>query len=564
MIRDTTPVWARRQTSEQGGTPQMRMRTAIAAGVATGAAALVLGAVALTASGPSKAVASSHREAPLIANDPTADLTDFYLFPSPEKAGTVTMIANVIPLEAPPEGPNYYNLDDSARYRFNIDWNGDGKAERTWTLRTKTTTAYPGTFLYNIGPVNSIDDPNLSVRQTWTLWSQKGDGPSVKIGEGTTAPNNVGKNSFPNYEAVRQQAITTLAGGTRVYVGPSEDPFAIDVGRIFDLIGVGGKGTDNLAGFNVHSIAIQVPLSQIRQSDKQPVIGGWAAVDRMVAGKSDASSLAKRSTAAKKSKKHPARASAKHWVQVERLGQPLINEVIIPRGLKDYWNSVGPDKDYQFEKYYTDQNKPGQLINALNGLLLKPLLTGVLGSPPAATGPTGLAQETGRADLSAILLRGFKYPNDSKAALDLTFGKGDAGKPVDELRLNTAIPGTPSDRVDRRGLMCNFAGAGGFPALTGPACSPAQFDGYPNGRRLGDDVTDIEIGALIGVPIDHLIPAGIQRAYALLALGGPNLPDTGPVSALKFGADGVLVNDANGGLFGNAFPYLNSPNSGNR
>ena len=214
----------------------------------------------------------------------------------------------------------------------------------------------------------------------------------MKIGEGTTAPNNVGKNSFPNYEAVRQQAITTLANGTRVYVGPSEDPFAIDVGRIFDLIGVGGKGTDNLAGFNVHSIAIQVPLSQIRQSDKQPVIGGWAAVDRMVAGKSDSSSLAKRSLAAKK---HPARTSAKHWVQVERLGQPLINEVIIPRGLKDYWNSVGPDKDYQFEKYYTDQNKPGQLINALNGLLLKPLLTGVLGSPPPRPARPGLAQETG-------------------------------------------------------------------------------------------------------------------------------------------------------------------------
>ena len=365
----------------------MRMRTAIAAGVATGAAALALGAVALTAGGPSKAVASSHREAPLIANDPTADLTDFYLFPSPEKAGTVTMIANVIPLEAPPEGPNYYNLDDSARYRFNIDWNGDGKADRTWTLRTKTTTAYPGTFLYNVGPIHSISDPNLSVRQTWTLWSQKGDGPSVKVGEGITAPNNVGKNSFPDgYEGVRQQAITTLGDGTKVYVGPSEDPFAIDVGRIFDLIGVGGKGTDNLAGFNVHSIALQVPLSLIRKSASQPVIGGWAAVDRMVAGKTDSSSLEKRSTAAKHVKKHPARMSAKHWVQVERLGQPLINEVIIPRGLKDYWNSVGPDKDYQFEKYYTDQNKPGQLIHSLNGLLLNPLLTAVLGSAPGATG----------------------------------------------------------------------------------------------------------------------------------------------------------------------------------
>jgi Domain of unknown function (DUF4331) len=543
----------------------MRMRTAIAAGVATGAAALVLGAVALTASGPSKAVASSHREAPLIANDPTADLTDFYLFPSPERAGTVTMIANVIPLEAPPEGPNYYNLDDSARYRFNIDWNGDGKADRTWTLRTHTTTAYPGTFLYNIGPIHSINDANLNVRQTWTLWSQKGDGPSEKIGEGITAPNNVGKNSFPDgYDGVRQQAVTTLSNGTRVYVGPAEDPFAIDVGRIFDLIGVGGKGTDNLAGFNVHSIAIQVPLSQIRESASQPVIGGWAAVDRMMAGKSDTSSLQKRSKGTAKKHKHPMRSSAKHWVQVERLGQPLINEVFIPRGLKDYWNSVGPDKDYQFEKYYTDQSKPGQLIHSLNGLLLNPLLTAVLGSAPGATGATGLAQESGRADLSAILLRGFKYPNDSKAALDLTFGKGDAGKPVDELRLNTAVPGTPSAKVDRRGLLCVFAGAGGFPALTNPGCDPAQFDGYPNGRRLGDDVTDIEIAAAIGLPIDHLIPSGIQRAYSLLALGGPNLPTSGPVSALAFGADGVPANDANGGLFGDAFPYTNSPNAGNK
>ena len=407
--------------------------------------------------------------------------------------------------------------------------------------------------------------PNLSVRQTWTLWSQKGDGPSVKVGSGITAPNNVGKNSFPGgYDPVRQQAITTLGDGTKVFVGPSEDPFAIDVGRIFDLIGVGGKGTDNLAGFNVHSIALQVPLALIRKSASQPVIGGWAAVDRMVAGKGGDNSLDRRSKAAKKTHKHPGRASAKHWVQVERLGQPLINEVIIPRGLKDYWNSVGPDKDYQFEKYYTDQDKPGQLIHSLNGLLLNPLLTAVLGSPPAATGPTGLAQETGRADLSAILLRGFKYPNDSTPALDLTFGKGDAGKPVDELRLNTAVAATPSDKVDRRGLLCVFAGAGGFPALTNPGCSPAQFDGYPNGRRLGDDVTDIEIAALIGFPIDHLIPSGIQRAYSLLALGGPNLPDTGPVGLLKFGADGVPVNDANGGLFGNAFPFLNSPNAGNK
>ena len=341
-----------------------------------------LGAAVLTAGGPSKAVASSHREAPLIANDPTADLTDFYLFPSPERAGTVTMIANVIPLEAPSEGPNYYNLDDSARYRFNIDWNGDGKADRTWTLRTHTTTAYPGTFLYNIGPIGSISDANLNVRQSWTLWSQKGDGPSVKVGEGITAPNNVGKNSFPGgYDAVRQQAITTLADGTKVYVGPSEDPFSIDVGRIFDLIGVGGKGTDNLAG-------LQRPLDRHPGAALRDPQVGLAAGDRRLGGgrphgrRQDRRERARapQQRGEEDAKAAPrSRTSAKHWVQVERLGQPLINEVIIPRGLKDYWNSVGPDKDYQFEKYYTDQSKPGTLIHSLNGLLLNPLLTGVLG-----------------------------------------------------------------------------------------------------------------------------------------------------------------------------------------
>ena len=546
----------------------MRRRTALAAGLLASAAAVAIGAGVLTPAQPQAATASSHREAPLIANDPTADLTDLYLFPSPDRPGTVTLIANVIPLEAPSEGPNYYNLDDSARYRFYVDWNGDGKPERTWTLRTKTVTVNPDTFLYNTGPVTSVDDPDLNVRQTWKLWEQHGnDRPSV-VGSGITAPNNVGKTSFPEgYDKVRAGAVKDLPGGIRAYVGPSEDPFGIDVGRIFDLLSVGGKGTDNLAGFNVHSIALQIPLDKIRQGSSQPVIGAWAAVDRLRPGaKEDAeylySSKAKKGKHGKYAKRTHNRSSP--WVQVERLGQPLINEVIIPRAQKDYWNTQTPAQDAQFEKYYLNQNKPGQLIHSLNGLVLNPLLTQVLGSAPAASGATGLAQETGRADLSAILLRGFAYPNEGTPALDLTFGKGDAKKPVDELRLNTSVAATPSSKVDRRGLMCVFAAAGGFADLTKPGCDPAQFDGYPNGRRLGDDVTDIEIAAAIGLPIDKLIPAGIQRAYSLLALGGPNLPDTGPVSALKFGADGVLTNDANGGVFGETFPYLNTPNAGNR
>ncbi len=494
---------------------------------------------------PAAAQASSHREAPLISNDPTADLTDLYAFPSPDAPDTITVIANAIPIEVPSSGPNYYNLDDSARYRIMVDWNGDGRAERTWILRTKTRTRNEDTFLYTLGQVTSPNDPDLNVVQTWKLYQKDGDGKERLIGNGYTAPNNVGKRSMPNYASPRGKAVHTLKNGMKVYVGPSEDPFSIDIGRIFDLLGVGGPGTDNLAGVNVHSIALQIPVDQIRKSATQPVIGVWSAVDRL---------------GWKQTKKRVdgrwKHGRTRTWKQVQRLGQPLINEVFIPRVKKDYWNSVGPDQDAQFERYYTDQSKPGQFIWGLNQLVLKPLLTATLGSDPGTTGPTGLAQETGRADLSAILLRGFKYPNTGTPALDLTFGKGDRKQPVDELRLNTAVPATPSASVDRRGLLCNFAGAGGpFANATGAACN-GQFDAWPNGRRLGDDVNDIAVAAAIGLPIDNLIPTDLQRAYALLALGGSSFPSSSPLSALNQGADGVLANDANGGVFAQEFPYL--------
>ena len=194
----------------------------------------------------------------------------------------------------------------------------------------------------------------------------------------------------------------------------------------------------------------------------------------------------------------------KQWKQVERLGQPLVNEVLIPRTLKDYWNTQTPDKDKQFEKYYT---APG-LIKALNARVFGPVLDAALGCGAACP----VAQETGRADLSAILLRGFDF---GPGAVDLTFGKtGSDKKPVDELRLNTKTQpvGTSSAAADRRGLLCNFQTPTTGPlgptlhALDIPPCSPAQFDGYPNGRRLGDDVTDIQIAAIAGLPINGLIP----------------------------------------------------------
>ena len=226
---------------------------------------------------------------------------------------------------------------------------------------------YPGTFLYNIGPITSINDPDLSVRQTWTLWERQKDDDRPKIiGSGITAPNNVGKKSFPEgYDKAVAQAITTLKQRRQGVRRPAEDPFAIDVGRIFDLLAVGGPGTDNLDGR-------QRPLDRLADPARSdPQVGRAARHRRVDHGRPSKGTLPfyydskgdKNYASSKtKGKKHNGSNDSGHWVQVERLGQPLVNEVIIPRGLKDYWNTVGPDQDYRFEKYYLNMNKPGQFV----------------------------------------------------------------------------------------------------------------------------------------------------------------------------------------------------------
>jgi hypothetical protein len=525
------------------------MRTkAVTAAAITGIAAFAIGAAALTPNAAKKAKASSHREAPLIANDPTADLTDLYAFMSPGKTDTVTLLANVIPIEIPAEGPNYYNLDDTVRYRIEVDNNGDGKGDLHFALRTKTTNA-PGTFLYNTGPVTSLHDPDLAVTQRWTLTLAKGNGRARVIARGDTAPNNVGKTSMPDYAALAASAVTTGKNGVKAFVGPREDPFAIDVGRIFDFLSVGGPGTDNLAGVNVHSIALEVPGKLLRRSQSQPVIGVWAATDRRVV-----------KTVTRRHHGRRVRVRVSQWKQVERLGQPLVNEVLIPRTKKDFWNTQTPAQDKQFEKYYT---APG-LVKALNARVFGPILQGAGVCPNLANCPA-LAQETGRADISAILLRGFDF---GPGAVDLTFGKGGSDKkPVDELRLNTKTQptGTLSGTADRRGLLCNFQTPATGPlgptlhALDIPPCTP-QFDGYPNGRRLGDDVTDIQVAALAGLPINGLIPPAIQRPYGLLAMGLGTDSSNAALQLLRQGADGVEHNDK---AFSNTFPYAALPNAGN-
>ena len=405
-----------------------RIALSILAVALAGAAATVL---AVRGSSPSTANASSHREAPLIAQDPTADNTDLYAFRSPDKPDTATIISNWIPGEDPAAGPNYYTFSPTARYDIYVDKNGDGLPDITYRFRFKNLASQ--FFLGN-------------TQQSYTVTKIVG-GKSSVVGSGLmTPPDNIGPRSTPNYSALAAKGIHQLNDGTTVFAGQRDDPFFADVGAIFDLVairmgtGATGGGKDFLAGYGVHSIALQIPISQLDNGGNHTV-GVWAATDRQKVSVARGRAVTK-------------------WVQVSRLGDPLINEVIIPTNLKDYWNSEPPSKDSQFEKYYTN-----------------PILATVLQKLYPQFGPF---KDTGRSDLVAVLGTGLKTP-----ALNYT-----GPTFADELRLNLSIPPTPANKVNRLGVI------GG------------DLAGYPNGRRLEDDVIDISERVVGGALIGHALPLG--------------------------------------------------------
>jgi hypothetical protein len=361
---------------------------------AAAAAALVVGLVTRR-SGPSVANASSHREAPLIAQDPSADNTDLYAFVSPDKPETATIISNCIPFEDPSGGPMWYRFDPSARYDIYVDKNGDGKPDITYRFRFKILA--PVAFLAN-------------TQQTYTA-TKIVNGHSTVVGSGLlTPPDNIGPRSTPNYHALAMQQVHQLSDGTTVFAGQREDPFFGDVGAIFDLVairegtGASGGGRDAFAGYGVHTIALQIPKSQLDNGSSH-VVGVWTATDRQ------------------KVTVHKGRAR-KSWVQVSRLGNPLINEVVIPTTLKDYWNAQLPAKDKQFERYYAN-----------------PVLATLLNKLYPQFGPF---KDTDRQDLVSVLLTGLRSPN-----LNYT-GPTDA----DELRLNLAIaPSAGVGQGNRLGVL---------------------------------------------------------------------------------------------------------------
>ena len=454
-------------------------------------------------SAPQAAKASSHREAPLISQDPTADNTDLYAFVSPDRPDSVTIVANYVPLEQPAGGPNFASFGDDVRYELKVDNTGDGVEDITYRFRFHTKTRNKGTFLYNTGPIDSLHDADWNRPQTYRVTRIKKNGSVTTLGKGLlTPPVNVGPRSTAHYEDLAADAVHSLHRGIKVFAGQRDDPFFVDLGSIFDLAGLrplnslhaiplgNADGVDGVSGYNTHTIAIQVPIRQLTRNhaipsgpdDPKAVIGVYASASRRHIrifhsnGSQDGVST---------------------WRQVSRLGEPLVNEVLIPLGQKDRWNASEPEDDSQFVGRYTNP----ELVGIANALY-----------PALDDAPT-----TGRGDLVAVLLTGVPGLNNTGT------------KKADLVRLNVAIP--PSASPKRLGVLAG------------------DFAGFPNGRRLSDDVVDIELRAL---ECSYGAAASIIEGFGFCGGNAHRMPN-------NLITDGV---DANERSFMTHFPYVATPFAG--
>jgi hypothetical protein len=451
---------------------------------------------------------SSHREAPEISQDPVADSTDVYAFVSPDKPDTVTLIANYIPLQGPAGGPNFYEFGDDVLYAIHIDNNGDGREDISFLFRFTTTVRNPDTFLYNTGPIQSLDSPNWNRRQTFEVALVNGFS-SHALGHGLACPPcNIGPLSTPDYPGLAAAAVHDLGGGIRVFAGQRAEGFYVDLGAIFDLgdlrpfenlhaqygLNVFTKaapGVNATNHLNVHSIAVQVPIASVTRSG-HPSIGVWTTASRQRVRLWDADNGENVDTG-------PFR-------QVSRLGNPLVNEVLIPLGKKDQWNSLPPADDKNFAEYVA---RPGLAA------LLPDLYPGVFPHLAALA-----ASGKPRADLEAILLTGIP------GGLIPGFAGNFTGSVLaDMLRLNTSIAPTPANKQNIFGLL------GG------------DLAGFPNGRRVTDDVVAIELRALAGVTYPL-----IDKTFT-------------PDAAAGLLTDGLTPASVSAPFLGH-FPYLGVPYSG--
>ncbi len=476
--------------------------------------------------------ASSHREAPLISKDQSADTTDTYAFIPKGKTDRIALIANWIPFENPEGGPNYYEFDDQVLYEIYVDNNGDAVADVTYTLRSTTTVRDPlNTFLYNTGPITSIHDQTWNRPQRYTLTETR-NGNSTNLLTGVMAPPvNIGSKSTPNYQALVNEATYTAPGGINVYAGPADDPFWVDL-QVFDLLTLRGQaapvgyGTgnntpvDSLSGMNVHTLALEIPINRLTRGE-ETVLGVWAGSRRTGMGVFEANGAP---------------------VQVSRLGMPLVNEVVIPMGLKDTFNSIKPSADlgvYGLLQESVENPEVGTLLCALYGVPMPGDANNDCNTEYKRVGdPANLANaRSGRGDIFDIFLTGFKLANpftivtaDGPVELPAGFNVNQPANvvPAEMIRINTAVSGNLCSPTPSR-----------LGVLGGDAC------GYPNGRRLIDDTVEISLLAVAGAAYEVLDDRDASFTFNPAFI---NVLD-----------DGL---DANDKPFSNSFPYLALAHSG--
>jgi Domain of unknown function (DUF4331) len=466
------------------------------------------GAVLLTLTSVVGVSASSHREAPLIAQDPTVDNTDLYAWVDGTSPSKVNIVLNYTPQADAAGGPNFWQFDPAARYAVHIDNDRDGHRDVSYYFTFKTTRKNPGSFLYNNGPVTSRTDTNLNIRQTYTIQRFE-NGVMKTLASGVpTVPINVGRRTNPpgTYAKMVSDGVKTI-NAAKFWAGQTDDPFFVDLGSIFDLAGLrpfnslhviplaNAAGVDALKSNNVLSIALQVPITSLTSDhkthaagDAKATVGIWAVAQRRKTTTINADG---------------SKTGSGPWVQVSRLGNPLINEAIIPVGLKDQWNRRDPYRDKDFEKYY-----------------LNPELAAVANAVYPALDD---ADTTGRTDLSLILLNGLPGLNSTGSVK------------ADMLRLNTGVPPCTADPADDDIGACRRLGAFYDDA--------ADLAAWPNGRRLTDDVTDIALRAVI-------------QGYGDVLQGLFGVKDRTPN---KLVGDGVDKNDL---AFRGSFPYSGIPSNG--
>lgn len=456
---------------------------------------LTIACLALTIALPS--FASSHREAPLIIADPLADNTDVYAFRSTESGrdGFVTLIANFIPFEEPSGGPHFYKYDDTVVYAIKVDNTGDGVADITYEFRFTNRYPNPDTILgMATGPITSLTDPDYTEPQVYSVTRVTSAGSTLLADGLVTPPCNIGSRTTPNYEtALAQPAIYPLTGGGRVFAGQRDEGFYINIEGFFDTLNLPvteAGGTDGLAGFNVNTLAVEVPVEALTRGGTIPamptannaVIGVWSTASR---------ASMRTFNFTNQNLVVPTQR------QVSRLGNPLVNEVVIPLGRKDSFNASEPKDDAQYAPFVVDPQL-AKLLNAIFGLPV----------PPAP-----------RNDLVAIFATGI--PAGAVPGVPTFTNFLSDGTPHEMMRLNVAIPPTAAGSRSRLGLL------GG------------DIAGFPNGRRVGDDVVDIELRAVAG--------------------GTPFTPtfNVAPNNTL---GDGVPQNDIS---YLDRFPYLGTPHTGN-